>query len=134
MSDFQDIYFFKDSKPNLNSAPAGLISGFAFSDFSSQLRTMNPFLPEKPDENASQSLESVVRARVTDWLRNDFNFLVNALYRLDISETRVKAALALPDEEAIVRQLTYEILLREKQKMDSRARYRTQNSPTELPE
>lgn len=95
---------------------------------------MNPFLPEKADEIASQSLESVVRARVTDWLRNDFNFLVNALYRLDISEARVKAALALPDEDAIVRQLTYEILLREKQKMDSRARYRTQNSPTELPE
>jgi hypothetical protein len=95
---------------------------------------MNPFLPDKPEENAHQPIESIVRERVTDWLRNDFNFLVNALYRLDISESRVKAALDLPNEEAIVQQLTKEILLREQQKMDSRERYRNQSSLPELPE
>jgi hypothetical protein len=95
---------------------------------------MNPFLPEKPESESEESLKQVVQEKVRDWLKHDFNFLVNALYRLDIPEAKFQAALALESEEAIVQRLTEEILRREQQKRESRAKYRHQNPRKDLPE
>ena len=58
-------------------------------------------------------------------LNQDFNKLLNALYRIDVSEQKLKAALA-NDQAEPARLIAEMILERELQKVETRIRYRGQ--------
>ena len=59
---------------------------------------------------------------VEDLLTNDFNGLLNALYRIDVSEQKLKEALAEgTDNPASI--ITQMIIERELQKVETRKRY-----------
>lgn len=84
------------------------------------------------DENAENwSKEELLRAlasRVRHYLENDFHKLMNALYRLDISEEKYHAAMALPTLDQSAAALAESILEREIQKMRTRKNYGSQGT------
>ncbi len=76
-------------------------------------------------DHGNVSVEEILTrlTQIVDYLiSNDFNKLLNALYRIDVSEDRLKATLANNPENAahVIAQM---ILERELQKVESRKRY-----------
>lgn len=82
----------------------------------------------------STLLESPSKKQLHEWLtreinlliNNDFNKLLNVLYRIDISETKSKEAFAVKDPNEIGRNLADLIIEREIQKIESRKKYNDQ--------
>jgi len=66
-----------------------------------------------------------IRERVLFLLQNDFEFLVQALYRLDISEAKFQTAMLGDTLEEISEALASLIYEREIQKYHSRKKYNT---------
>ncbi|RAU83603.1 hypothetical protein [Pontibacter arcticus] len=62
---------------------------------------------------------------VAQLLRTDLNRLLHILYRIDVEEQKVKAAMAAENEEAMARQLAQLILARELEKAYTRLKYKS---------
>lgn len=78
-------------------------------------------LANEPDFSYDQAYLKIMRV-VEDLMERDFNGLLNALYRIDVSEQKLKEALALTtDNPAAV--ITKMILERELQKVATRKKY-----------
>ncbi|MCP4459614.1 MAG: hypothetical protein GY816_16555 [Cytophagales bacterium] len=75
--------------------------------------------------NPMNLLEKLLEVRIKEMLDKDFNGLIDAFYRMDISENKVQAILELskPDEVAI--SLAKVVIEREKQKVITQERYRS---------
>jgi len=68
-------------------------------------------------------LRKVLEARLNHFLDHDFDGLLNALYRIDISESKVKEALGSTNSGEISSALAELIIEREKQKVMTRLKY-----------
>lgn len=68
-------------------------------------------------------LKKLLSAKVLQLLKTDMNQLLNILYRLDVSEAKVKQAFKLLSEEDIAEQLAELIIQREIVKVEIRRRY-----------
>ena len=80
--------------------------------------------PEVSDAN----LISELAHRVAWLMKHDYQRLLNAVYLLDIPERRFNEASSLPTNEATARSLAELIIQRERQKLESRRRYRRDRS------
>ncbi|MEP1095491.1 MAG: hypothetical protein ABJG78_10295 [Cyclobacteriaceae bacterium] len=69
-------------------------------------------------------LEKYLTMKVSYLLDHDFNGLLNALYRIDISESTAKKLLKLPAGDSIARDIAKAIIEREKQKVITRQQFR----------
>jgi len=89
---------------------------------------MNTFLPENFSDELNplpeQEVKALIRDRVLILLQEDFSFLVNSLYRLDIPERTFQAALELSSSEEIAESLANAIYDREIEKAESRRKHR----------
>lgn len=78
------------------------------------------------DQKSNDEQFAILVAFIDDLIRNDFNRLVSILYRVDISEAKLKQKLAentdikIPAAETIARLF----IAREEEKIISRAKYR----------
>ena len=79
----------------------------------------------EPDENAFDRLEKYLTKQVNYLLDHDLNKLLNALYRIDLSEAKVKELLHASEQGMIASNLARAIIEREKQKVITRLKYRT---------
>ena len=84
---------------------------------------------ELADSLTIQELEVLLAEIVNEWIRSDFNRLVQFLYRIDISESRLRILLEENTEEDTGQLLARLILERLAQKIETRRRYR-QNDTT----
>lgn len=75
-------------------------------------------------EIAFDWLEEYLTKEVNFLIDNDFNSLLNALYRIDISDAQTKELLHQSDTSQIARNIAIAIIDREKQKVITRAQYR----------
>ena len=76
-------------------------------------------------ENAFGRLEEWLTVRINHLLDHDFNGLLNALYRIDVSEKALKELMLEPDQSEIARELAKAIIERQKQKVITRLKYRS---------
>lgn len=76
-------------------------------------------------ENAFDRLEFFLTSQINHLLDSDFNRLLNALYRIDISERKVQEVLNQSPQGTIANKLANAIIEREKQKVITRLKYRT---------
>ncbi|MEM7298115.1 MAG: hypothetical protein AAF391_07595 [Bacteroidota bacterium] len=74
-------------------------------------------------ENAFDRLEEYLTRQVNYLLDHDLNKLMNALYRIDISEQKVKRLLHQSEQGKIALNLAKAIIEREKQKVLTRLKY-----------
>ncbi len=85
-------------------------------------------LQKNVDDETEDAQFSAVVSFIDDLIRNDFNRLLSILYRVDISELKLKKKLAenkekdIPSAEVIAQLL----IEREQEKIISRAKYRPQ--------
>jgi len=70
-------------------------------------------------------LERVLEIRIKEMLDVDFEGLINAFYRIDISEKKIQEILELSKPEEVALQLAKAVIEREKQKVITRAQYRS---------
>lgn len=76
-------------------------------------------------ENTFSRLEDFLTYQIKNLLDHDFNRLLNAFYRIDIPEKKVKEILTSSEPELVARDLAVLIIEREKQKVLTRLKYRT---------
>ena len=69
-------------------------------------------------------LEDYLTIQVNHLLDNDLNRLLNALYRIDIAESKTKELLQLSKTDEIARNIAKAIIERERQKVISRQQFR----------
>lgn len=77
-------------------------------------------------EIAFDWLEGYLEKQVSYLLDNDFNRLLNALYRIDIADSKTKELLELSESEEIALNISKAIIEREKEKVLTREQYRQQ--------
>lgn len=75
------------------------------------------------EENDFDRLEDFLTKQVNYLLDHDLNKLLNALYRIDISENQVKSLLQNSRQGEIARNMAKAIIEREKQKVITRRQY-----------
>ncbi|MCB9231461.1 MAG: hypothetical protein H6581_07355 [Bacteroidia bacterium] len=86
-------------------------------------------LPENSAEyDQREELIRFLIPRLKYFLEHEFEFLVNTMYRLDVSEAKFHQALAGKDTDQIAGQLAEIVLDREIQRMETRIRYSQNNS------
>ena len=71
-------------------------------------------------------LEDFLTKQVNKLLDHDFNRLLNALYRIDIPEEKVKKLLELSSQGEMARNIARAVIEREKQKVITRSQFRQQ--------
>lgn len=71
-----------------------------------------------------QQLEGWLAERLNEWIRWDFNALVSFLYRMDISESRLRQLLKEKQGEDAGMIIARMVLERQWQKIESRRRHR----------
>ncbi len=83
-------------------------------------------IEETVSERSSEEQRKVLVTFIDDLLRNDFNRLLSILYRVDISEEKLKRTLAQnKDTQVRSAELIAQLLVeREQEKIISRAKYR----------
>jgi len=79
---------------------------------------------ELADSLTIQELEALLAEIVNGWIRSDFTRLVQFLYRIDISESRLRLLLEENTQEDTGQLLAGLILERLWQKIESRRRYK----------
>ncbi len=98
-----------------------LISSLSLFEKDFQLDKSYLSLQERKEITYDEAFLLIMRV-VEDLMTKDFNRLINILYRIDVSEDRLKAALALStDNPASV--ITKMILDRQLQKIEIRKKY-----------
>ncbi|MEQ8927693.1 MAG: hypothetical protein RLO81_17885 [Fulvivirga sp.] len=76
-----------------------------------------------PSVKKMEDLRAALLQIVNYLLNNDFERFILAMYRIDISETKVKTVLATAAPENIASELTDLIIQRELQKVETRKKY-----------
>lgn len=100
-----------------------LISGLTLFEKDFQLEKSYLNLEERKEIAYDQAFLLIMRV-VEDLMTKDFKQLINVLYRIDVSEEKLKEALALStDNPASV--ITKMILERQLQKVETRKKYST---------
>ena len=79
---------------------------------------------ELADSLTMQELEALLAEIVNGWIRSDFTRLVQFLYRIDISESRLRLLLEENSEEDTGQLLARLILERLSQKIETRRQYK----------
>jgi hypothetical protein len=79
---------------------------------------------ELADSLTMQELEALLAEIVNGWIRSDFSRLVQFLYRIDISESRLRLLLEENSEEDTGQLLARLILERLWQKIETRRQYK----------
>ena len=79
---------------------------------------------ELADSLSMQELEALLAEIVNGWIRSDFTRLVQFLYRIDISESRLRLLLEENNEEDTGQLLARLILERLSQKIATRQQYK----------
>ena len=79
---------------------------------------------EKPE---LEELHQYLTAAIRELLNKDFNQLINILYRIDITESRVSKALHTDDPAQIASELASLVIERELQKVETRRIYANRN-------
>lgn len=80
-------------------------------------------LPDQSNPDWEQ-LRAALCRRLAELLEDDFGGLVNAMYRLDVAESRFKEALSGGSNNMqIASRLTDIVLERERQRLDTRRKY-----------
>ncbi len=69
-------------------------------------------------------LRNALASKLREFLKEDFHGLVQAMYRLDINESKFHRAMSEPDIELQIRALTELIIEREIQRIHFREKYR----------
>ena len=77
----------------------------------------------EPDDHTFEWLELQLTRHINYLLDQDFNQLMNALYRIDIAESQIKEILSLASPGDIALNIARVIIEREKQKVITRQRY-----------
>ena len=72
------------------------------------------------NESTNDRLKKMLIRRLDELLAHDFNALLNALYRMDVSEHKVKQVLTLSDQEDLSEDLAEMIIERVLQKAATR--------------
>lgn len=78
--------------------------------------------------NQVQNLEGLERELthiISYLLDKDFNRLLNAFYKIDISEQKIKEILASVSSDKLANKLAKEVIQREMQKVETRQRYKS---------
>lgn len=78
--------------------------------------------------NQVQNLEGLERELthiISYLLDKDFNRLLNAFYKIDISEQKFKEILASVSSDKLANKLAKEVIQREMQKVETRQRYKS---------
>jgi len=70
-------------------------------------------------------LEKLLEIRIKEMLDSDFEGLINAFYRIDLSEKKVKEILGFGRPATLAMQLARAVIEREKQKVITREQYRS---------
>lgn len=78
--------------------------------------------------NAYEELKDYLVKEIKILLDSNFQQLLNVLYRIDVSETKAKQAIALKEPSAIADKLAELILERQYQKAKTRIAYRNRNN------
>ncbi len=105
------------------SVSKDLISGLTLFEKDFQLEKSYLNLENRLEITYDQAFLLIMRV-VEDLMAKDFNRLINTLYRIDVSEEKLKEALALStDNPASV--ITKMILERQLQKIETRKKYST---------
>lgn len=77
----------------------------------------------KKDEAPFDALKTFLEKQIRYLLDKDFNRLLNAMYRIDISEQKVKEILQNTQPDQISSSLADAIIARERQKIITRLKY-----------
>jgi hypothetical protein len=86
---------------------------------------------ELPDQLDASRIEEYLSTIIDKLITDDFNSLVQMLYRIDVSESRIKQSLQENKDQnagAIIAQL---ILERLRQKRESRLKFNTDSAPSD---
>ena len=81
-----------------------------------------------PSTPAMETLRAALRLRILELLEDNFGGLVNAMYRIDISEPAFKTALNAGSTSAVADQVTDLVIQRELQRLETRRQYRDSES------
>ncbi|MFY0605167.1 MAG: hypothetical protein JXR10_00535 [Cyclobacteriaceae bacterium] len=89
-------------------------------------------ISDSETSNPLETLESWLASQLKILLDQDFNSLLNSMYRLDIKEERLKSILNLAPVAELPQLLAKEIIQRERQKVMTRRAYAqsSKDSPT----
>ncbi len=68
-------------------------------------------------------LKNYLKAAISRLLDNDFNRLINAMYRIDIPEDQLADALNTPDPSRVASKIADLVIQRELQKVRTRKKY-----------
>ena len=79
---------------------------------------------ELPVPSGLEELITELSVIIGEMITHDFNRLVNILYRIDVSEEKVKKAMGEQSPEDVPRKIAELIVERELQKLETRRRYR----------
>ena len=79
---------------------------------------------ELEDSLSQQQLEDILAATLNEWIRSDFNRLVQFLYRIDISESRLRLLLEENTGKDTGQLLARLVLERQWQKIQTRRQFK----------
>lgn len=82
-----------------------------------------------PQERTWEDLRQALHIQLSKMLAEDFQGLVNAMYRLDVPEQQFRAAMDAPHTQAVVEQLTEAVLNRELLRAEMRIRFSSPSQP-----
>lgn len=100
------------------------IQKFVANDF---IKTDNSSLIPSNDFERLAEFRKYLTEKMKDLLDKNYNLLINALYRIDISEKQLAALFSNKNKESIPEKLADLIIERQIQKIEFRRRYREGN-------
>lgn len=109
---------------NLNNDDIKSLQKFVAKDF---IRDDDTSLIPNSDFEKLEEFKKYLIDRLTDMLDNNFNLLVNTLYRIDISERKLAELFGAKNKENIPEKLADLIIERQIQKIQFRKKYREGN-------
>uniref|UniRef100_A0A7V2ZLI2 Uncharacterized protein n=1 Tax=Ignavibacterium album TaxID=591197 RepID=A0A7V2ZLI2_9BACT len=106
---------------NINNEDIKSLQKFVSKDF---LIDEDTSLIPNSDFEKLEEFKKYLIQRLTDMLDNNFNLLVNTLYRIDISEQKLAELFGNKNSESIPEKLADMIIERQMQKIQFRKKYR----------
>ena len=83
---------------------------------------------ELPETVTMEALEALLAERINDMINKDFNALIQLLYRIDVSESKLRQLLQENTTTDANRTIACLILERQWQKIETRRKYKPDNS------
>lgn len=80
---------------------------------------------EISEETNANDLHAQLTKLIRHMLDADFQYLMNAMYRIDISENALNSALNTPNPEHVASEIAHLVIQREIQKLETRKKYST---------